>query len=65
MPDEPVMLPIRCQFCGQPVTLSYTQTVHYQKVWWNCPYVNCGKEHVLVLRASVVKAVARYEPPTK
>lgn len=63
MTDDQVTLPIDCPKCGQPVTLMYTETQHLQKVWWNCPYVDCRTEHQMILRTSAVKAVAGYEPP--
>jgi len=62
-PDaEPVTLPIRCQKCGQAVTLTYRPTKTYPTDAWFCPYRACRKLQNIALSGSIVRLVASYEP---
>lgn len=64
MPDaELVTLPIRCPTCGQPVTVFYEPKDDFRTQEWTCPYHGCRRVHTFELKGSVVRVVARYEPP--
>ena len=63
MPDEPVTLPIRCHFCGQPVELIYQPAEAHKTILWLCPSADCRKPQPVDLRGTLVRVVARYEPP--
>jgi hypothetical protein len=63
MTPEPVTLPVHCPTCGQPVRLTYTPAEAHQAASWTCPYRSCQAVQTLALQGSIVRAVARYEPP--
>ena len=62
--SSPVTLPLRCPTCGQALNLLYQPQDDYQTVQWTCPYHGCRTLHAFELRGRIVRAVARYEPPS-
>jgi hypothetical protein len=56
---EPVTLPIRCQWCGRDVALTYRPHDHYRTGAWSCPYGNCQRIQKIDLKGSIVRVVAR------
>lgn len=56
---EPITLPLRCQWCGQPVTLMYRPTNQYRTGAWSCPYSACQKIQKIDLQGSIVRVVTR------
>jgi hypothetical protein len=56
---EPVTLPLRCQWCGKDVALTYQPTNQYRSGAWSCPYWACQKIQKIDLQGSIVRVVVR------
>jgi hypothetical protein len=59
--DEPdtISLPLRCQWCGRDVALTYQPGGIYRTSAWSCPYWACQKVQKIDLQGSIVRVVTR------
>ena len=56
---ENLTLPLHCQHCGQPVTLTYTPRDGSRTVAWTCPHPGCERLQLFDLQGSVARVVVR------
>ena len=45
------------------MTVFYEPQDDFRTQEWTCPYHGCRRVHTFELKGSVVRVVARYEPP--
>jgi DNA-directed RNA polymerase subunit RPC12/RpoP len=53
MDGQPVILPLHCTHCLQPVRVQYRRELRDRQSECRCPY--CGEMQIFTLRGSVVR----------